>query len=150
MKRILILLMLNIVAIGININGAAAQTPAAAKNGPVITFETMKHDFGTFKEGEIHQFIFKFTNTGNAPLVVTEVEQPCGCTIPSWSKEPVMPGAKGEIRVIYNSKDRPGAFRKTLQVKSNMDTGKTPLMLLIKGVADKNAPKSANAIQYNK
>jgi len=114
--------------------------------GPVIQFETMVHDFGTLKEGDVVNCVFKFTNNGNEPLIIEDVEQPCGCTIPSWSKEPIMPGKSGEIKVIFNSKERPGIFRKTLTITSNTTTtSKDKLLLMIKGnVLTKKQWKQAN------
>ena len=104
------------------------------ERGPVIQFDVMVHDFGTLKEGDVVSFVFTFTNKGNEPLIVEDVEQPCGCTIPSWSKEPIMPGKSGEVKVIFNSKERPGIFRKTLAVKSNtVSSSKDQLQLMIKG-----------------
>jgi hypothetical protein len=111
-----------------------APKRASLPSGPVIQFDVMVHDFGSLKEGDVVNYIFKFVNKGNEPLIVQDVEQPCGCTVPSWSKAPVMPGQSGEIKVIFNSKERPGIFRKTLAVKTNMATKTTdPLMLMIKG-----------------
>ena len=101
---------------------------------PSIHFDVMVHDFGTLKEGDIVNCVFNFTNTGNEPLIVENVEQPCGCTIPSWTKQPVMPGQSGVIKVIFNSKERPGIFRKTLAIKTNVPVKKgDDLMLMIKG-----------------
>ena len=113
-------------------------TSAVNKNkdlhAPAIQFETLSHDFGTLKQDEITEdFVFRFKNTGNAPLVINEVEKPCGCTHPEWSKEPVMPGKTGEIKVRFSAKGQPkGVFRKTLNVYSNIGTERTPI-LMIKG-----------------
>lgn len=105
-------------------------------DGPGVKFDKMIYDFGTIHEGDIKTCVFKFTNTGNAPLLIIDVEKPCGCTIPSWTKSPVMPGQSGEINVLYNSKERPGVFRKTLAVKTNIPALKdNPPMLMIKGNA---------------
>src|SRR5438552_5327876 len=75
---------------------------------PAIRFDTVFHDFGTMKEGTVMDYAFRFRNTGNSPLLIVNVEQPCGCTTPSWSKEPVMPGQFGEVKVTFNSKNRSG------------------------------------------
>jgi hypothetical protein len=105
-------------------------------DGPNIKFDKMIFDFGTIHEGDVKNCTFRFTNTGNAPLLIIDVEKPCGCTIPSWTKAPVMPGQSGEIDVIYNSKERPGVFRKTLSVKTNIPAYKdNPPILMIKGNA---------------
>ncbi|MGZ5242981.1 MAG: DUF1573 domain-containing protein [Bacteroidia bacterium] len=100
---------------------------------PAIQFESMVYDFGTLKQDEIKGYTFKFKNTGNAPLVINEVEKPCGCTHPEWSKEPVMPGKTGEINVKFSAKGQPkGVFRKTLNVYSNINQERKPI-LMIKG-----------------
>lgn len=101
-------------------------------NKPVLTFAEKSFDFGTVKEeaGKItHEFTF--TNTGNAPLVIQQVTASCGCTTPSWTKEPVAPGAKGVITVTYSAAGRPGAFQKTITVTNN--SAENPIALTIKG-----------------
>ncbi|RYD82119.1 MAG: DUF1573 domain-containing protein [Sphingobacteriales bacterium] len=105
---------------------------------PAITFETLSHDFGTLKQDEITQdYVFTFKNTGNAPLIINEVEKPCGCTHPEWSKEPVMPGKTGYVSVRFSAKGQPiGVFRKTLNVYSNINQERTPI-LMIKGSIEK-------------
>jgi len=89
---------------------------------PVIHFVEKEYDFGTFRESEgnvIHDFTF--TNTGKVPLIINDVKASCGCTTPQWTKEPVLPGKTGIIRISYNPKSRPGSFNKTIQVNSNAD-----------------------------
>lgn len=112
------------------------KAPKALAEGPMIQIDEPVYDFGTFKEGEIKDHSFTFKNVGSAPLVIHHVEKPCGCTTPTWPKEPIMPGKTGKINVEYNSKDRPGVFRKSLQVKTNM-TDNATVMLMIKGNATK-------------
>lgn len=89
-----------------------------------ITFEKTSHDFGNIKEGSQATVVFKFKNTGNAPLILTNVEASCGCTVPTWSSQPIAPGASGEIKAVFDSKGRPGNFNKTITVKHNAP-GKT-------------------------
>ena len=86
----------------------------------VLSFEEKTHDFAKVNEenGKI-TYVFNFTNKGNAPLVVNRVQASCGCTTPTWSKEPIEPGKKGSITVTYNPSGRPGAFNKTITVYSN-------------------------------
>jgi hypothetical protein len=87
---------------------------------PVISFEKKSFDFSKIKEddGKVTH-VFEFTNTGKAPLVVSKVEASCGCTTPTWSKEPIEPGKKGSVTVTYNPAGRPGAFTKTITVYCN-------------------------------
>ena len=112
---------------------------------PKITFSTKSHDFGKVGEGEIAAVIFTFTNTGNQPLVLGEIKASCGCTTPFWTKDPVMPGQNGEIKASYNSKNRPGAFNKSITVNSNAASRTNTLF--IKGIVERAAvaPKQYTA-----
>ncbi|ATA90081.1 MAG: DUF1573 domain-containing protein [Capnocytophaga felis] len=83
-----------------------------------ITFKTEEIDYGKIKVGSDGVRVFEFTNTGKAPLVITNVASSCGCTVPSWTKEPIAPGAKGKIEVKYDTK-RVGPISKTVTVTSN-------------------------------
>ncbi|MFA5045120.1 MAG: DUF1573 domain-containing protein [Paludibacter sp.] len=99
---------------------------------PVINFKVTNHDFGKINESAgPATFIFDFTNTGKATLVINRVQASCGCTTPSYTKEPVEAGKKGEITVTYNPAGRPGAFTKTITVYSNDSTEQK--VLIIKG-----------------
>jgi hypothetical protein len=85
-----------------------------------ISFEEKVHDFGEFQEADgVVSHKFEFTNTGSQPLIIQRVSASCGCTTPSWSKEPVMPGEKGFVNAAYNPAHRPGQFEKTITVYSN-------------------------------
>ena len=81
-----------------------------------LVFETPRHDFGTFTEGETVTHTFRFTNAGDAPLALSQVEASCGCTAPRWTSEPVAPGASGEVTVAFDSEGRSGPFEKTVMV----------------------------------
>jgi len=98
----------------------------------VINFETKSYDFGKINEedGKV-TFVFEFSNVGNSPLVVSRVQASCGCTTPSWTKEPIEPGKKGTIAVTYNPSGRPGAFMKTITVYNN--STEEQVTLVIKG-----------------
>ncbi|MDP4207951.1 MAG: DUF1573 domain-containing protein [Bacteroidota bacterium] len=89
---------------------------------PAISFKQEKFDFGQIKEsnGTVNH-VFEFTNTGSSPILITNVVASCGCTTPEWSKQPIVPGAKGFVKAIYNPTGRPGAFDKTITVSSNAD-----------------------------
>lgn len=86
----------------------------------VISFDSKTHDFGKVNEedGKI-TYIFDFVNKGSGSLVINRVQASCGCTTPTWSKEPIEPGKKGSITVTYNPTGRPGAFTKAITVYSN-------------------------------
>ena len=111
---------------------------------PKIEFEKKTHDFGSFEEGVQATVKFKFKNTGNAPLVLNSVKPSCGCTTPKWTKEPIAPGAEGEITVIYNSKGRVGNFTKTVTVTHNGEGG--TIYLTIRGVVTKPTSEPAPTV----
>lgn len=94
---------------------------ASAKKYPEIKFEKMTINLGTFSMDEpVQQCVFKFTNTGDAKLVLTAVHASCGCTVPEYPKDFISPGASGEIKVTYNGTGKmPGRFSKSIQVFSN-------------------------------
>lgn len=100
-------------------------------SGAKIEFKKEVHDYGNVKFEGNGSCIFKFKNTGNAPLIISDVVRSCGCTIPSWPKEPIPPGATGEIKVTYDTK-RPGAINKNITIVSNA-TNEPSKILRIKG-----------------
>lgn len=93
---------------------------AVTAQSPVITFEKTEHDFGKIHEenGRV-SVVFNFKNEGMSPLVLSNVRASCGCTTPTWTKEPVEPGQTGSITVTYNPNGRPGRFQKTVTITSN-------------------------------
>lgn len=98
---------------------------------PAITFENLNHNFGVVMEAEgVVEHTFTFTNTGSEPLIITGVKTTCGCTVPEWSKEPIMPMKKGTIRVTFDPINRPGAFRKEIHVTSNGREPNTTLYIV--------------------
>ena len=86
-----------------------------------IKFDKVSHDFGKFSESDpVQSCTFVFTNMGQQPLVINQAVPSCGCTVPEYTKKPVAPGQKGEIKVTYNGKGRfPGHFKKTITIRSN-------------------------------
>jgi hypothetical protein len=102
-----------------------------------ITFKTETIDYGTIEKSSNGVRVFEFTNTGNAPLVITDVKSSCGCTIPKKPEKPIMPGENGVIEVKYDTK-RVAPFRKTITVTSNAE--RSTVALKIKGtVVDSEA-----------
>ncbi|WP_072319060.1 DUF1573 domain-containing protein [Sinomicrobium oceani] len=95
-----------------------------------IDFKEDTIDYGEIAQGSDGQRVFEFTNTGNAPLVISNVSSSCGCTVPKWTSDPVKPGEKGTIEVKYDTK-RVGPIRKTVTVSSNAET--PTVALKIKG-----------------
>jgi hypothetical protein len=90
-------------------------------NAPEISFDKLVHDYGTVAYGGDGVCTFKFTNTGKEPLILQQPQSSCGCTVPTWPKEPVLPGASSEIQVTYNTK-KVGPINKTVTVRSNAKT----------------------------
>jgi len=84
-----------------------------------IEFPETNHDFGKITQGEKVSHVFKFKNTGENPLEVTQVQPSCGCTIPEWTEDPIEPGKEGTIQVMFNSEGREGTQHKTVTVVSN-------------------------------
>ena len=95
-----------------------------------IEFKTIEIDYGTIEKGADGVRTFEFTNSGEAPLIISNVKSSCGCTVPSWPKTPIMPGDSGEIKVKYDT-NRVNPIRKTITVTSNADT--PTVALKIKG-----------------
>jgi hypothetical protein len=100
-----------------------------------MDFRETTHDFGQIEEGTIAEHEFVFTNTGDQPLILSSVKASCGCTTPSWTKEPILPGKTGHVKASYNSSNRPGGFNKTITITSNAT--RTTQVLYIKGTAVK-------------
>ena len=96
-----------------------------------IKFDKEEHDFGSLLQGEVVSYSFHFTNTGNMPLIITEVGSSCGCTVGDYPHEPIAPGKKGDIKVTYDSKGHHGFQSRSLTVMSNTNPAKT--ILRIKG-----------------
>jgi hypothetical protein len=94
--------------------------PAKQKDGAVITFDKKTHDFGNIFQGDKVEHTFYFTNTGNEPLIITNVEVSCGCTTPKgWPRDPIPPGANGEITVSFNSAGKSGIQNKPVKLVTN-------------------------------
>jgi hypothetical protein len=116
-------------AISFLIFGISAESQISTTKMAVSATE---HDFGTFKEEAGKQsFDFVITNTGTEPLVIQNVVASCGCTTPDWTRQPIPSGAKGKVTAMYDPKDRPGQFNKTLSVYTNTKPEVT--VLVIKG-----------------
>lgn len=105
---------------------AVVDNPNAAD----ISFTKTVHDYGTIFAGGDGNSEFEFTNTGKEPLILASVKSSCGCTVPSWPREPIMPGKKETIKVKYDT-SRIGPINKTITVMSNAKT--SPVILKITG-----------------
>ena len=101
----------------------AVTTPATKPEGPIPTLEWTdtgtEWDFGTINEGDVVEHTYVFKNTGQAPLIIENAKPSCGCTVPSWTKEPIPVGGTGEILVKFDSKGKPNIQTKTVTVTAN-------------------------------
>jgi len=93
-------------------------------------FDEVSHEFGTMEYASDGSCVFKFKNNSKKPIAITNVKSSCGCTSPSWSKEPIQPGQSGTIDVVYNT-NIPGAFNKTIQVFSTAKN--SPVRISVRG-----------------
>lgn len=86
---------------------------------PMFDFEKTDHDFGQITDGDVVTHTFKFTNTGEAPLIIQDAKATCGCTVPSYPKAPIPVGGSGEIVVKFDSSNKPGVQNKTVTLTAN-------------------------------
>ncbi|MBS1951905.1 MAG: hypothetical protein OJF59_001392 [Cytophagales bacterium] len=132
--------MKNLLAIAVLVFAAGkgiGQTVTAPKTDmATFAWETTTHEFGKVKQGTPVTYEFKFTNNSKVPLIITNAAPSCGCTTPSWTREPVMPGGQGHVKATYNAAAA-GIFDKTITVSANIDGG--IVILHIKGEVEANA-----------
>lgn len=107
-----------------------ASSAKAVSNAPVMTFDKTIHDFGTIQEGERVETLFTFTNTGKSDLVIVDARGSCGCTVPEYPKNtPIAPGATGQIRVSFDSSNKPNLQQKTVTISANTDSGRETIRI---------------------
>ena len=114
------------------INNPASTKPMTAEDSarmPIIAFDTLAHDFGEIAEGDVPAYEFRFTNTGKSNLLISNVTATCGCTTPYYPKDIIRPGQGDVIKVTYDSKGRPGTFRKGVVVNANTYPSSTRLVI---------------------
>jgi hypothetical protein len=131
MKKFLVLTIVLVSVISLSAQSQKTVPPPAG-SGAIIQFNETSHDFGTFDEGTRATFEFEFTNTGDSNLILNNVQASCGCTVPTWPRQPIKPGEKSKIAVVYNSAGRPGSFGKSISVTTNMKKDNVKV-LYIKG-----------------
>ena len=146
MKKVLSVLMLltMLVAVGYSqVEEKAAvtlETAEEAQSGAAMVFEAETVDYGTIEQGSDPYRFFKFKNTGDEPLIITHAKGSCGCTVPTYPKEPIAPGEASEIKVRYDT-NRLGRFTKRVTLTTN--AGDEKQMLTIKGEVVKKAEEPA-------
>lgn len=111
MKKLVLVLFVGLLGLAVNAQEKTAK----------IEFKTETVDYGQIEKGSNGVRVFEFTNTGDAPLIISKVSSSCGCTIPKKPEEPIFPGKTGEIQVKYDT-NRVGHIRKAITVVSNADT----------------------------
>ena len=121
MKKLIIIIFIGLIGFAVSAQDKVAK----------IEFKAETIDYGTIEKGADGVRIFEFTNTGEAPLIISKVKSSCGCTVPSWPKEPIAPGATAEIQVKYDT-NRVNPIRKTITVTSNAQ--RPTIALKIKGL----------------
>ena len=126
MKKVIYLLCITLL-----MAGAAKAQEEKVQMGAEIKFEKIVHDYGDVPYNGNGECEFRFTNTGTEPLLVHKPKSSCGCTIPSWPNEPILPGESDVIKVTYRT-DRPGNINRTVTVTSNA-VNNANVVLRIKG-----------------
>ncbi|MFY0607139.1 MAG: DUF1573 domain-containing protein [Cyclobacteriaceae bacterium] len=114
--RVLASLFVLCVGFGVIAQTATADTP---QNGAKITFAESSYNFGDIMQGDRVTHTFAYENTGNEPLILSDVKTTCGCTVPSFDREPLAPGESAEITVNFNSRGKYGMQNKTITILSN-------------------------------
>lgn len=109
-------------------HGAATTTTATPQSTADIKFESLVHDYGNIKQGDNGECVFKFKNTGKEPLIISNCQGSCGCTVPACPKDPILPGKTGEIKVKYDTQ-RVGPISKSVTVQSNAKSGMVTLQI---------------------
>jgi len=112
-----------------NVEHAQERDTQIKIGGSKISFDNSEHDFGVIDEGDIVETVFTFTNAGKSELIIFSAKATCGCTVPEWPKEPIIPGGKGEIKVRFNSKGKPNKQQKNVTLATNADEGKIILVI---------------------
>jgi uncharacterized protein (DUF58 family) len=116
-------------------------------NAPEITFEQETIDYGTVDKGSDGTREFVFKNTGKEPLIITRAVGSCGCTVPTWPREPIAPGEKGVMKVKYDTQ-RVGSFSKSVTVTSNASNSSK--VLHIKGIVKAPKPVQTTPVKEEK
>jgi hypothetical protein len=149
MKKILyIIVLIAFVATSGNAQRSRQTTPTTPEKpafvptaqGPKIEFEKLVHDYGQVVQGANGDAEFKFRNVGSEPLVLSNVSASCGCTVPSWTRDPIMPGEEGVISVRYTNMHIIGNIGRAITVLSNSVEGADRITLRLAGNVNPKNP----------
>merc|ERR1712086_599754 len=125
-----------------------ASASKAISNAPVMSFDKGIHDFGVINEGELVETIFTFTNTGKADLIIQDARGSCGCTVPEYPKNiPIAPGDSGQIRVSFDSSNKPNLQQKTVTITTNSNSGRETIRIKAMVTADPIKQQQREAAQ---
>ena len=125
-----------------------ALASKAVSNAPVMSFDKGIHDFGVIQEGSRVETVFTFTNTGKSDLIIQDARGSCGCTVPEYPKNlPIAPGASGQIRVSFDSNNKPNLQQKTVTITANTDTGRETIRIKAMVTADPVKQQQREAAQ---
>jgi len=146
MKRIILYISLAVPSMGLTSVsfGQAAEFVQGAK----LSLDKEVHDYGKIKKGADGSCYFTITNTGSEPLTITNAQGSCGCTVPSWPKEPIIPGESAKMKVTYAT-NRVGPINKSVTITSNSVDGKVKTVK-IKGEVLKPAPEDGAPVLNKK
>ena len=107
--------------------GGSTIVPAGAF--PKFSFDQEEHNFGQIRDGDIVSHTFRFTNSGEAPLIIPKATAACGCTVPQWPKQPIPVGGSGEIQVQFDSSNKPGMQNKVVTITANTESKVKKLLI---------------------
>lgn len=122
-----------------NLVNAKSRDSEIKKGAASISFDKKEYDFGTVNEGDVVETSYLVTNSGKTDLVITNAQASCGCTVPVWPKNPIKPGATGEIKVKFNTSGKPNRQQKTITLTTNTESGRE--VLTLKGSVTPKAKK---------
>ena len=126
MKKIILVLAFLLANVAVQ---AQQKKENQSTGGPVLAFAEDRYEFGDIKQGDKVEHTFDFENTGNEPLIISNVLTTCGCTVPKWPREPIAPGGTGKIEVVFNSTNKSGVQNKVVTILSNAGEGRTKVTL---------------------
>ena len=147
MKKFILICLMGWLTVGLAQAQESGETKTA--DGPMMTFETMIVEYGTIEQGSEPLRVASFTNTGTEPLVISNARGSCGCTVPDWPKEPIMPGETSQIEIRYDTK-RVGPINKTVKITTNDAVGTHVLQvkgLINKKPSEEGVPKKSSVFE---
>lgn len=136
----------NTIATDKKVEGESGTVNAAVPQGPttIIKYEKDEYNFGKVTQGQVVEHTYKFTNIGKEPLIISNCQASCGCTIPEWPRDPIAPGATGEITAKFNTTGKQGEQKKIVTVTANTEPAQTFITIAGMVEAPENAKNDGN------